>query len=160
MLKKKRKICSEDGCDKIVHWAGFCRYHYATKQLAPKNNEKPPQRPQLAHRTKKRTAQEATYSTNRKTFIEAERDQHPQGKIFCIFCDKEIIGEPSLHHAFGRDADLILDEAFWFLTHHKCHMDYHSMSYNDIPWWNNYMFRIKNINPVVYQKELIRIEKA
>ena len=160
-VKRSKKICSMQGCSTPLFARGYCRFHYGTEYLLAKQAKKPHKSYNIPRITAKRSSQVTKYHSNRKLFIMAERESHPEGKIFCIFCDKEILGEPSLHHAIGRDDESILDEAFWFLSHNHCHVDeYHAMSCNDLWWWENYMFRMKNINPMVYEKDLKRQEKA
>ena len=111
--------------------------------------------------TKKRAKQTRQYSKNRKIFINEQREKNKQGLIFCIFCGKVIYGEPNLHHGNGRDDEEILNEYFWFLAHQECHVNqYHSMSCTDIKWWPTYIKNIQERCPEIYQKELIRMNKA
>lgn len=165
MMNKKgsRKICSVDGCNSFVKWRGYCSYHYNTEYLLPKQYNKPRKQPVIARRTPKRIKQEREYHLRRRIFIQDCMDTHPKGKIFCIFCNKEILylNEISLHHAIGRDDETLLDERYWFLSHNFCHIHmYHSMSCMDIEWWDNYMERIKDINSIVYLKEVTRQNKS
>jgi len=106
-----------DDCTSPLFARGWCRFHYGTEYLLGKQAEKAPKSYTIPRRTDKRASQERKYRTKRKAFIQAEKEVHPKGKIFCIFCDKEIHVEPSLHHAMGRDDESILDESFWFLSH-------------------------------------------
>jgi len=160
-VKGSKKICSMDDCTSPLFARGWCRFHYGTEYLLGKQAEKPSKSYTIPKITAKRSSQVTKYHSNRKVFIQREREAHPQGKIFCIFCDKEIHSEPSLHHADGRDDESILNETFWFLSHNNCHVfDYHSKSCKDIPWWENYMFRMKNINPKIYRKDLLRQSKS
>ena len=115
-------------------------------------------RGQIKPRTNKRTKEEDLYRKNRKAFIEAEKDD--RGRVFCIFCGYEIINEPSLHHALGRDDDMLLNDEFWFLSHNICHVhEYHSKSWKDCPWWEGYLNRIEHI-PEIYEKEKLRMSKT
>lgn len=115
----------------------------------------------MRRRTKKRAKEERTYLINRQNFIDAQREKDNQGRIYCIFCGRVIIGEPSLHHGDGRDNEKLLDEDFWFLSHNKCHVhQYHTMSCADIEWWPKYIQNIQGRHPTIYQKELIRMFKA
>ena len=160
-VKGSKKICNMDGCTSPLFARGWCRFHYGTEYLLGKQAKKAPKSYTIPRRTDKRASQERKYHLNRKVFIQREREAHPIGRIFCIFCDRQITGEPSLHHADGRDDESILDETFWFLSHNHCHVfEYHSKSCNDIYWWDNYMFRMKNINPEIYQKDLLRQSKS
>ena len=150
-----------EGCTSALWGRGWCRFHYGTEYLLKRQPKTPSQSYQIPRNTAKRSSQVTKYHSNRKSFIQAEREAHPQEKLFCIFCDKEIHGEPSLHHAMGRDDESILDETFWYLSHNDCHVhQFHAMSCKDIPWWDHYMKRMKNINPLVYEKDLKRQNKA
>jgi len=101
------------------------------------------------------------YNNKRELFIESERNKHPERKIFCIFCGKEIDGDPSLHHGLGRDDSIMLDETYWFLSHNLCHVhEYHSMGWNRIWWWNDYINRLINLNKTeILEIEYKRMEK-
>ena len=161
MKKTSIKKCSIDGCESSQYMRGFCRFHYGIEYLLGKQHNKPCKTYNIPQYTAKRSSQVSKYHSMRKVFISAEKEIHPQGKIFCIFCDEEIYGEPDLHHAMGRDDESILDERYWFLAHNFCHVhQYHSISCKDISWWDNYLFRMKNINLDVYKKELLRHSKA
>ena len=108
--------------------------------------------------SKKRAKQNRQYSKKRIEFIENRRDEY--GKIYCIFCGKEINGEPDIHHGIGRDNDLLLIEEYWFTAHNHCHVfEYHSKSCINIIWWASYMERIQHL-PEVLQKEFRRMLKA
>ena len=160
-VKRSKKNCKMEGCTSPLYARGWCRFHYGTEYLLGKQSEKPSKSYIIPRYKAKRASQVTKYHSKRKAFIIAEREAHPRNKIFCIFCDKEIYGEPSLHHAMGRDDESILDESFWFLSHNNCHVhEYHSKSYNNIPWWRNYMYRMELINPKVYQKDLLRESKS
>ena len=114
----------------------------------------------MRNRSKKRARQERQYAKDRVTFIEEQRDD--KDRIFCIFCGGEIYGEPSLHHALGRDEDLLLDTRYWYLSHNRCHVDeYHSLSIDKLPWWEQYLQRlIDRGDTIVYLKELKKIDKS
>ena len=62
----------------------------------------------------------------------------------------------------GRDDDLLLDERYWALSHQFCHVEqYHHSSCKDIPWWDDYIERVRKEYPAdVLKKELLRIDKA
>ena len=160
-VKGSKKICSMDDCTSPLFARGWCRFHYGTDYLLKQQPKTPSESYTIPKITAKRSSQVTKYHSNRKLFIQAERDQHPKGELYCIFCDKQIYGEPSLHHAMGRDDESILDEVFWFLSHNDCHVhEYHAKSCKDIDWWDHYMERMKNINSIVYLKEITRQSKS
>jgi hypothetical protein len=107
-----------------------------------------------------RKKDELKYKRKRLKFIANEKSKDPGERIFCIFCGKVIRGTPSLHHYDGRDNSNLLDESKWLLSHNRCHVfEYHSMSWKVIPWWEDYLYRIKDKYPELYKKELIRMQK-
>ena len=78
-----------------------------------------------------------------------------------MFTGKRIYGEPSLHHANGRDDEMLLNEHYWFLTNNYAHVhEYHAKSWEDIDWWHDYLDRIKESHPDIYEKELLRMSKS
>lgn len=152
MIKHNNKKCSLPVCNAPLYAKGYCIYHYKSIYLFNKIGNKP-----KLTATKRRINK--SYTGKRAEFINNERNNRKDRKIFCIFCGKEIIGEPSLHHGLGRDDSIMLDTNYWFLSHNNCHVhQYHSMSCNDISWWPNYIERIKHIKPI-YNKELRRMNK-
>ena len=161
-----KKTCKMEGCTYPLFARGYCKRHYNSEYLAPKQKLKKTEYPltpsesyQIPKRTEKRAKQERTYTTNRKTFIAKKKEENPKGKIFCIFCGNEIFGEPSLHHAMGRDDESLLDESQWDLAHNKCHVEeYHGKSWKDIWWWQGYLLRIVS-NIELYAKEILRMSK-
>ena len=156
MIKHNGKLCTAVGCNMPLFAKGYCLYHYKSIHLANKqklNKNKP-------YLTKRRQSLNKRYSEDRELFINNKRSERKDRKVFCIFCGGEIKGEPSLHHALGRDDSVMLNTAYWFLAHNECHVrQYHSMSWQNIPWWNEYLYRIKD-NEKVYNKELRRMNKT
>lgn len=151
-----RKYCNVEGCDRPLYARGFCHYHYKTEYLAKKPKKKKIYN--IPKATNKRAKEQVEYAMKRKLFIEGQRDKH--GHIYCIFCGRQITGEPDLHHAFGRDNDLLLDVTKWFLAHNYCHVQqYHSKSHEDIWWWKEYMYRIR-YNKELLNKEQLRMSKT
>ena len=141
------KTCVEPDCNHPVFSKGFCQVHWKYYFGKP-----------IARRSKKRTKQEKQYSVDRKDFIEEQRDEN--GNIFCIFCGWVILRNPSLHHALGRDEELILETKYWMLGHNNCHVhEYHAKSWEDIPWWNEYLQRLKTYSIEVLEKELRRMDR-
>ena len=105
----------------------------------------------VRRRAPKRAKQERQYSKDRTDFIKE------QDKPYCFFCGKEVTN-PDLHHLDGRDGDRLLDKSKWVLAHHECHLNYHSMAWDKLPWWCDYLKRLRKY-PDIFQKELIKMSK-
>ena len=143
MIKHSNKKCSVENCEFFRYARDYCLYHYKSLYLYPKQKNKP----KLTKKTIKRNIE---YHDKREEFIEETKLDNTKGKIFCIFCGKEITGDPSLHHGLGRDDDVMFNTDFWFLSHNYCHVhEYHSMSWIKIPWWPGYIERLKQEPPGV-----------
>ena len=154
-----RKICNIKGCRSPLFARGYCGYHYTSEYLAPRMKRK--SRQPIKRRSAKRASQESKYQKERREFIQEKRDEDPKSRIFCIFCGEVIYYIPDLHHAKGRDDEMILDQHYWFLAHNDCHtQEYHSKSWEDIDWWHYYLDRIKETYPDLYEKELLRMSKS
>lgn len=152
MIKHSGKRCTVKGCNNFLYARGYCMWHYKSLYLYPRQKS----RNKLS---KRKQDLNDKYIRQREEFIENQRKKHLQRKIFCIFCSKEIKGEPSLHHALGRDDAIMLDERFWFLSHNSCHVnDYHSKAYYMIPWWDIYIDNIKSITDDYVRETILRIE--
>lgn len=149
MALYKDKKCTYPGCSNRLFAKGYCAFHYRANHAS-----------RIKPYTSKRKKEQSKYTDLRSNFIEKERRKDKKRKLFCIFCGLEIHGEPSLHHALGRDNDMLLDERYWLLSHNTCHVhQYHSMSWKDLPWWDDYLNRIKHIDENIYNKELRRMSK-
>lgn len=158
---RTKKTCSVEGCTWPVFGRGFCSSHYKSQYLAPRQMQKPREFVFIKRRTKDRVKEERKYLSDRQQFIEDLRAKDPQKKVYCIFCGKPIYSEPDLHHANGRDGDKLLNQNDWFLAHQKCHcVEYHGTSWEKLSWWNDYLERIKDSHPHIYQKEMLRMEKS
>lgn len=142
-MKHSGKTCKEEGCTFPLFARGWCKGHYNTLYLLPKQKEKPKKKYVIPRKTEDKAKDDRLYLKKRVEFIQAEMRKDPQGRVFCIFCGKEIKGPIDLHHALGRDDDLLLDQRYWFLSHNFCHVhQYHSMGWAKIPWWQEYIARI------------------
>ena len=102
-------------------------------------------------RTNKRAKQERKYSEKRRAFIASKPH-------YCFFCG-HYVGNPDIHHLVGRDGDRLLDEDNWVLAHRECHTAYHSQSWRKLPWWEDYLYRLKIKNPAVYYDEMMKMSK-
>lgn len=154
-----KKQCSVEGCNNFLYARKFCIYHYKSLYLYPKSLLKKKKIYRIPKSTKKKRDINSEYNDKREMFISSERSKDIKGRLFCIFCGEEIKSDPSLHHALGRDDSIMLDEKFWFLSHNICHVhEYHSISWNKLLWWNEYINRIKHI-PEILALEEKRMEK-
>lgn len=113
----------------------------------------------MRRNSKKRAKQNRKYLQERISFIQNEIDE--KGWITCIFCDRTVTGGPDIHHANGRDDERILNKSDWLFAHNKCHVhEYHSMSWQNIWWWEGYLERIKHSHSHIYEKEIRRMNKS
>lgn len=159
MIKHSGKKCTVEGCNNLLFARGYCQWHYKSLYLYPRQKG----RNKLS---KRKQDLNNKYTRQREEFIENQHRKHPQRRIFCIFCGKEIKGEPSLHHALGRDDDIMLDKRFWFLSHNNCHVEeYHSKAYYMISWWDIYIDNVKQIiddhvREIILRKEDKKMDKS
>lgn len=158
-MKHSGKTCKEEGCTFPLFARGWCKGHYNTLYLLPKQKDKPKKSYTIPRRTEDRSKEDQVYLKKRLKFIVAQMLLDPYGFIYCIFCGKRIHGDPDLHHMDGREGDKLLDEKDWSLAHHDCHMDYDSQPWRKLIWWNGYIERIELSHPHIYKKELKRMDK-
>jgi hypothetical protein len=90
-----------------------------------------------------------------------------EGKNVCYFTNVKLDPEvlPDFHHSIGRDGDLLTDMDYAFPATFKAHRDYHDLKYDyehleKIPWYKDFLLRLKKNNPLLYEKEMYRIRKA
>lgn len=135
MISHSKKKCTVEGCQWPLYARGYCLSHYKSLYLKPRMKKN--------KLSDKKAKIKAKYSDKRELFIAEQRHKNKEGKLFCIFCGKEITGDPSLHHGLGRDDDVMMETKYWFLSHNFCHVHiYHSMGWNKITWWNDYIKRL------------------
>lgn len=155
MIKHNNKRCSVSGCTNFLYARKYCLYHYKSLYLYPKQKNKDKVIYNIPKVSQKRQNLDREYDKKRESFIISERNKDPLKRIFCIFCGKEIEGDPSCHHGLGRDEDIMLDEKYWFLSHNTCHVhQYHSMGWRKIWWWMDYIARLIKLGC----KEILEIE--
>ena len=162
---KKRKICNVIGCNNPAWSKGLCLYHcrmsykpikrtFLKKSAIPLKKDN-----RIAERTIKRLYQEEILYKQVKEIRKEELVS--QNRWICLFCGKELPQRPIWHHTRGRDGDLLFQGRFLYPAHFKCHISqYHQLPINKIPWWSDYIERIKMWDPELYKKELIKMDKA
>jgi len=156
---KKNKQCSIKGCTNITFSKDKCLYHY---RMGLKPLRRTPLKhgdTRIAKRSKKRQYEEDILYKEAKRI--RKRELILLNRWFCLFCGKKLPQCPTWHHTRGRDGELLIKKEFLYPAHFKCHVtQYHQLPISKIPWWNNYVKRIKVWDPELYKKELIKIDKA
>lgn len=145
MIKHNLKKCTIKNCENYLFAKGLCKFHYRIAHS--KSIEK---------RSNKRIIQEIEYKesqSNRKLELILLK------KWVCIFCGQDF-NTCIWHHSRGRDGDLLCEGKYLYPSHSLCHSNYHDLSIERLSWWNDYMERIKEWDPELYQKELIKVNKS
>jgi hypothetical protein len=71
------------------------------------------------------------------------------GRWVCFFCDQPLGKHASHHHLKGRDGDLLTDEKYIVLSHHRCHVElWHGTPHSILEsywWWDGFQQRLKKL---------------
>lgn len=109
-------------------------------------------------RTKKRLQEEKEYILLKGRMRTEEREK---GNWKCFFCGNRfrVDAHPDIHHLFGRENEHLLDRPNLVFVHRNCHAKYTHDSVHKISWYVEWLERIKDSRPVLYEKELIKYNK-
>ena len=162
MISRKKKICKECGDEEYLFGLGLCLRCYQ-KQKRKEAIEKQKQ----AHTAlkvskwgnttfKRRKSQETAYTALCK---QIDQEASDAGKFKCFFCSKDITGAYSHHHLKGRDGDLLTDKRYIVLAHNSCHYQYHNYPVKKIPWFLDYVMKVKEIDSLLSYKEMLKYDK-
>lgn len=156
---KEPKKCIVEGCKGYAFSKGKCVYHAKMHYKPLRRTPLKKGGTRIARRTKSRQYEEDTlYKETKET---RKRILISQKRWICLFCGNTLPQCPTWHHAKGRDGDLLFESKFLYPAHFKCHvMEYHGLPINKLSWWDDYIERIKEWDPELYKKELIKIDKA
>lgn len=117
----KRKPCKAEGCRWGRLAGGYCLYHqdhrtdaaYLRKQAAIKEKKLSFQPVKIPRRSKKRLAEEAQYSKDRREFLD-----RPENMFCAVFPWKRAT---QVHHKMGRIGPLLLDQRYWLAVSDEGH---------------------------------------
>jgi len=163
MIRHSKKYC-KNGCHRFVFAHDLCIYCYRKEYLYPKLKSKQKKVYKIAPYSKKRIKLNAEYKRKKK---EKNEKLKAEGKFKCFFTDTPFPKnfEPDYHHTLGRDGDLLTDMDYCFPCYFQPHREYHDLEYdykslNQIEWYDLWLERMKIELPIIYQKEMYKIERA
>lgn len=142
-----------------------CLYCYRKEILYPKSLLKPKKIYKIKNVSDKRVILNKEYSRIKEEKWK-ELIVNKQNK--CFFSDITLDPKgpiPDFHHLFGRQDDLLCDRRYMFPVLFKPHRQYTDISYEyryleKIDWYFTWLNRIKTELPMLYQKEMFKIERA
>jgi hypothetical protein len=176
MIPRKKKICKGCGQETILFSRGLCQpcwrkqrslaevSSFAREAIlnTPNSPVEPPKRANkgitnksntsVPFRTKKRSQQEKIYHG-----IIQEMDR--EKSIKCFFCGGKMNHPEEHHHIDGRDGERLTDTHNIVHVHATCHYWYHNRSVHSISWYVDWLERIQESHPDLYNKELIKYNK-
>ena len=156
---KERKKCKIPNCNNPAFSKGKCLYHYRMDLKPLRRTPLKRGDTRIARRSKKRQYEEDILYKEAKRM--RKRELILLNRWFCLFCGKELPQRPTWHHTRGRDGEFLIKKEFLYPAHFKCHiMQYHQLPISKIPWWTDYIKRIKIWDLELYKKELIKIKKS
>ena len=163
MLSHSKKYC-KNGCNRFVFAHNLCIYCYRKEILLPKQKLKPKKIYKIAPYSEKRIKLNAEYERIKQANNERLK---AEGKFKCFFTNDPFPKnyDPDYHHTIGRDGSLLTDMAYAFPCYFQPHREYHDLQYdyvslNKIQWYDQWLERIKIDLPIVYAKEIYKINKA
>ena len=167
MIKAKKKICKSCGEERYLFSKGMCRLCWGKdKAFNPSNKlsaaaNKPLSRKSntdIPPRTKSRSQQEKTYKIVCDMIDQESRDN---GNWKCYFCGGDFREGIVIdhHHLFGREGEKLTKKSDIVLCHRACHDQYHHKSCHDIHWYVDWLEKIEDERPELYNKELIKYNK-
>lgn len=158
MIKRKLKICKGCGKPSYLFSGGRCktcdarfkRENQVQNQRSPKSGYKIP----LI--SKSRSEGLKTYS---KLIKEIDREAKEKKETKCFFCWQEIEGGCDHHHLNGKENERLTEKKYIVRVHRDCHNDYHNKSVHDIPWFGDYIERLRRIDTILAELETFKLNK-
>lgn len=139
------KTCIVPGCTNPMFGGGYCQRH------------------QYMRDDKHKALRESIRRKEQRKIYQQICKRLDERKSVCYFCGKPIRGKADHHHLLGRTGELYAYEPWIKRVHRECH-NQHKFWQTDqlvkLPWWNDYLRRLKKDCPEAYQKELMRMDKA
>ena len=109
----------------------------------------------MRRRTKKRAKQEMEY----KDVLKVMDCSLIKDCFYCFFCGEIIKGKPDHHHLNGKENERLIDPVYLVHAHRTCHMMYHNNPVNKIPWFSQFLERLKGIDDELYYRETFKLNK-
>ena len=171
MIKRKLKICKVCGEPKYLFSKGMCRYCYNKEMLKQRDVRSiPVKRPESpvkplstkSNRIHPLSPKRANTNQEYNAIVKKMKDDAREDKdAVCFFCgghfkERSVI---DCHHIFGREGEKLVDRENLVLVHRECHSKYHSLSVHKINWYPEWLERIKDTDPKLYEKEIIKYNK-
>ena len=162
-LKAKPKICKGCGRETVLWARGLCKSCSRTSNKPPERRSPlgrgnaPPwgqnarKHARIKQVADKRKEQVAEYVRIKREIL---KENNP-----CFFCGLKIESKPDVHHLKGRDGNALTDRRYLVVTHRKCHDMYHFTPVKDIPWFEIYLQKVKEIDNDLYRKETWKLDK-
>jgi len=164
MLHPEKKYCINHPSRPIFSHQR-CIYCYRKEILLPKQLSKQKKVYKIKNYSPKRILLNKEYDRKKK---EKWNQLILEKKNRCFFTDTWLDPNgpvPDFHHTIGRTGDLLCDMNYAFPCLFKPHRQYTDLQYTydqleKIDWYKPFLNRLKETYPLLYQKELYRIEKA
>lgn len=163
MIRHSRRYC-KNGDGRLVFAHDLCIYCYRREILYPKQKLKEKKIYRIKPVSDKRVKLNAEYK--RKKEVNNEKLK-AEKRFKCFFTQKPFDKnyDPDYHHTLGKDGDLLADMEYAFPCYFEPHREYHDLKYDkehldNCTWYWSWLERIKTELPIVYYKEIKKIEKA
>ncbi len=156
------KGCNIEGCLNPQFGGGYCRYHQFKRKMKGGDlyKPKPRQKSPLPKESKKREKERIYYLDQVKMFW---KECVENGNDFCFFCGQKMTKREDTHHLKGRIGDYYLDKKWWIQCHRECHGAVHDWSVEKLmsmPWYQDYLARLKAKDESLYWKALKKEDKS
>ena len=164
MLHPEKKFCINHPNRKIFA-KQRCIYCYKKEILLPKQLAKPKKVYKIKNYSPKRVLLNNEYTRKKK---EKWLQLISEKKNRCFFTDVWLDPTgpiPDFHHTIGREGSALCDMNYAFPCLFKPHRQYTDLQYTydqleKIDWYKPFLMRLKENYPILYEKEIYRINKA
>lgn len=162
------RTCTANGCNNPVFASDFCRFHQYKRRMVGGDlynkrfkTRSPQRRTSIPKESKTRKEESKTY---KEVKDEIRAELISIGKYNCFFCGKPMGEEKGFHHLKGRDGKNFIDKRYLVPGHNNCHVfKYHASSAEQLlrlPWYLDFLKRLKEIDISLYREELKKQDKA